>query len=132
MRRCSMKWSALLLIAVAGLAAYWYSRRGNSQSGLEAGAGDAYRLQASAGNDRPQPPVTAASTSAPRPGQGGILQEAANTASGKRYEEAADQLEAKAAALAEARKEADQAAARLSGRADEALASVQSAATMPS
>lgn len=124
-----MKWSVLLLLLAGGLAAFWYSRRGNSRSALQAGSGEAYRLQASAGNhDRPQAPTMASSSSAPRPGQGGILQEAADTASGKRYEEAADQLEAKAADLAKARKEAEQAAARLSGHADEALANVQAAA----
>jgi len=60
------------------------------------------------------------------------LQGAADTASGKRYEEAADQLEAKAADLAEARKDAERAAARLSGQAEDALANVQAAATMKS
>ena len=127
-----MKWSIFLLILAAGLVAFWYSRRGNNQAGLPAGTSDAYRPQASAGNERPQAPVMASSSSAHRPGQGGFLQEAADTASGKRYEEAADQLEAKTADLAAARKEAEQAAARLSGHADEALASVQAAATMQS
>ncbi len=125
-----MKWSVLLLVLAAGVAAFWYSRRGNSRSALEGGTGDAYRLQASAGSERPQAPGAASSTPAHRRGQSSILQEAADTASGKRYEEAADQIEAKAADLAEARREAEQAAARLSGQADEALAGVQAAATM--
>jgi hypothetical protein len=73
----------------------------------------------------------ASSTSARKTQQGGILQEAADTASGKQYEEAADQLAAKAADLAEARRDAEQAAARLPGRAGEALESVK-AATMHS
>jgi large subunit ribosomal protein L17 len=127
-----MKWSVLLLVLAAGVAAFWYSRRANSRSALGGGGSDAYRLQASAGNDRPQGPVAASSAPAHRPGQSSILQEAADTASGKRYEEAADQIEAKAAALAEARKEAERSAARLSGQADEALANVQAAATMKS
>jgi large subunit ribosomal protein L17 len=127
-----MKWSVLLLVLAAGLAAFWYSRRGNSRSGLQSGTADAYPLQARTGNDQSQGSATASSSPASRPEPGRLLQEVADTASGKRYGDAAEQIEAKTADLATARKEAEEAAARLSGRAGEALASVQAAATMKS
>ena len=61
-------------------------------------------------------------------GSGGMLQAAADSAAGLRYEKATDELERQTAELAAARAEADRAAARLTGEVDEALAAVQAAA----
>jgi hypothetical protein len=58
----------------------------------------------------------------------GLLQTAADTASGKEYETATGQLNEMTARLASAREESDRAAARLAGRADAALAAVDAAA----
>jgi hypothetical protein len=58
----------------------------------------------------------------------GLLQAAADTASGKEYETATGQLNEMTARLASARQESDRAAARLAGRADAALAAVDAAA----
>jgi hypothetical protein len=59
---------------------------------------------------------------------GDLLQEAADRASGLRYERAADRLDAMTADLAEARAEADRVAARQAGRVGAAHAAVQAAA----
>jgi hypothetical protein len=59
---------------------------------------------------------------------GGLLQEAADTAAGREYERATGELDEMTAELAAARRDADREAARIAGRAGEALASVQAAA----
>ena len=65
-----MKWSALLLVLAAGLAVFWYSRRGNSRSEVPGSASDAYRLQAPPSNQhRSQGSIPPSSTSTPRPEQ---------------------------------------------------------------
>jgi len=57
-----------------------------------------------------------------------LFQEAADSAAGLPYERATDQMEGMTADLARARRDAEREAARLAGRASDALASIQAAA----
>ena len=124
----------ILLAVIAVLVIIWYlwkestgasSRRtGDQARRLEARVADHTSLTASAST------TTSARDNAPGLAERrtGLFQEAADSAAGKRYERAADQMEGLTADLAKARKDANQAAERLASRVSEALASIQAAA----
>lgn len=110
----------VVLIVVVVVAVAWYLWRKNAQSAERKRADDARWQQAASEAER----APAAKTKR----DSGLLQTAADTASGKEYATATEQLNEMTARLAAAREEADRAAARLAGRADSALAAVQAAA----
>ena len=109
----------VVLIVVVVVAVAWYLRQQNAKSATRRADNTRWR-QAAGDADR----APAGRTASDR----GLLQAAADTASGKEYETAAGQLNEMTARLATAREEADQAASRLAGRADAALAAVEAAA----
>jgi hypothetical protein len=111
----------IVVIVVVVIAIAWYIWQQNTRSAERKRAADARWQQTP-----DEPERTAASHSAR---EGGLLQAAADTASGKEYEAATEQLNEMTDRLAAAREQADREAARLAGRADLALASVQAAAS---
>ena len=127
-----------LLFVIAVIAIIWYLRKQSAQAAEQRKVDEFRRLQAAAAEaDRAERvSLTAAAPAAtvqvdePGPAERGrgLLQDAAETASGQRYGVAADRMEAMTADLERARQDADRAARRLAGRADEALASIQAAA----
>ena len=127
-----------LLFVIAVIAIIWYLRKQSAQAAELRKVDEFRRLQAAAAEaDRAERvSLTAAAPAAtvrvdePGPAERGrgLLQDAAETASGQRYGVAADRMEAMTADLERARQDADRAARRLAGRADEALASIQAAA----
>ena len=124
----------ILLVVIAVLVIIWYMRKESAGAStqrtddqsrrLEAPDADRASLTASA------PPATSTRTAAPGLAErgAGLFQEAADSAAGRRYERAADQMEGITADLARARQDADLAAERLASRASHALASIQAAA----
>jgi hypothetical protein len=117
-----------VLAIIAVIAIIWYLRKQNAQAAEQRKIDEFRRLQAAAASqDRAALAADAAPVMATGRA-GGLLQEAADTAAGKEYERATDELDEMTADLAAARQDAEREAARLAGRADEALASVQAAA----
>jgi hypothetical protein len=122
----------ILLAVIAVIVAVWYIWKENSRS---RGLGDpASRRQDSLANrvseSRSAPTGTPTRTAEPGIGErgAGLFQEAADSAAGLRYERAADELKGMTSDLAKARQDAERAAERLAGRANQALASIQAAA----
>ncbi|MDQ3225269.1 MAG: hypothetical protein M3Q50_01375 [Chloroflexota bacterium] len=110
-----MNWWLIGMVIVVAIAIIWYVRQ-----------------QAKAANQRQVDANTAeadrADNARPVKKSGGLLQEATNIASGQSYERAAGEIGEMTAELAQARRDAELAAARLSNQAGEALAAVQAAA----
>jgi hypothetical protein len=123
-------WLILLAIVVV-VAVVIYTRRQSARDAEQRKIDETRRTQAQvAAADRAvmaasEPP--AQSGIAPASGRG-LLQEAADRAAGLPYERAVDQIEMQTSELARAREDAERAAARLSDRAEQALAAVQAAA----
>jgi hypothetical protein len=125
-----------LLVIIAIIAIIWYLRKQNAQAAEQRKVDEFRRLQAaSAEAERAERASLAATAPAPRVDEPspvergrGFLETAANTASGERYERAAEEMEELSAELERAMQDADRAAQRLTGHADEAIASIQAAA----
>ena len=124
----------ILLVVVAVLVIIWYMRKERAGDSTQRTDDQSRRLEASDAS-RVSTTVSASPTTSTRSAEpglaergAGLFQEAADSAAGLRYERAADQMEGITADLAKARQDADQAAARLAGRASDALASIQAAA----
>jgi hypothetical protein len=120
----------VVLVLIAVVAIIWFLRK-ESAKAEEQRKVDEFRRLRDAADAQDRAAMDASAVEAPaRPAarSGDLLQEAADRASGLRYERAADRLDAMTADLAEARAEADHAAARQAGRAGAALAAVQAAA----
>lgn len=121
----------VILAIIAVIAIVVYLRRQSAKDAEQRKIDEFRQMQAkAAAADR-----AAAAASAPpappamAPASGlGLLQEAADRATGLPFERAADQIESQTTELARARQEAEHAAARLSDRADQALAAIQAAA----
>jgi hypothetical protein len=119
----------VILVVIAVIAIIWFLRKESAKAEEQRKIDEFRRLREAAdAQDRAAVAATAAAAPARPASSGGLLQEAANTASGLRYEQAADRLDAMTADLAEARADADRAAARQAGRAGTVLAAVQAAA----
>jgi len=127
----------VVLVVIAVIAIIWYLRKESEKSAEQRKVDEFRRLQAAA-NEADRASLTAAATApaapprASRPGLAergaGLFQEAADSAAGRQYEKAADQMEEMTADLAAARRDAERAAEQLASRAAEALASIQAAA----
>ena len=123
-----MNWWLILLVAVVALAIVWYIQQQNARA-AQRQADDRRRLQGQGqaamdhadAEERTALAEASARMDSARPVKqgGGLLQEAADAASGRDYERAAGQLGETTAELA---------AERLASRASEALAAVQAAA----
>lgn len=138
-----MDWWQVILVVIAAIALIAIIRnlRKQSAQAAEQRKVDEFRqLQArAAAADRAEQAALAAAAAPAAPilvdeptsveRSRGFLQDAADTASGHHYERAASAMDEAAAELEQARREADRAAQRLAGRADEALASIQAAAS---
>ena len=127
-----------VLFVIAVIAIIWYLRKQSARAGEGRKVDELRRLQSQAAEtDRAERELLAAAPPAPilvaEPGPAergrGFLQEAADTAAGQHYERAAGAMDEAAAELERARLEADRAAKRLAERAEEALASIQAAAS---
>jgi hypothetical protein len=123
----------VLLVVIGVIVVIWYLRKESAGVGARRNDNRSRRLQppdAAGGPLNSSRTATAARAAEAGPaGRGaGLFQEAADSAAGLHYERAADQMEGITADLANARQDAEQAAARLANRASEALASVQAAA----
>jgi hypothetical protein len=119
----------VLLVIIAVIAIIWYLRKENAKAAEQRKVDEFRRLRAEAdAQDRAAASIAAATDTRPEPRGGGLLQQAADTASGKRFETATGELEEMAAGLAAARQQAERDAERLHDRADDALAAVQAAA----
>ena len=130
----------VIIFIIAVIAIIWYLRKQSAQAAEQRKVDDFRQMQAKAADaDRaeraslaataaPAAPVSAEEPSAAERGRG-VLQDAAATASGEDYERATGEMDAAAADLERARQDADLAAQRLAGRTDEALASIQAAAS---
>ena len=127
----------VILFAVAVIAVIWYARKQSARAAQGRKVDEHRRLQANAAEtDRtareslaaPDAPIRVAEPG-PADRRRGFLQDAADTAAGQHYERAASALDEAAAELERARMEADRAAQRLASRADEALSSIQAAAS---
>jgi hypothetical protein len=125
----------ILLVVIAVLVVIWYMRKGSAGGSAQRTVDPSRRIEGpEAGRvstTATAPPATSTRTAAPGlPERGtGLFQEAADSAAGLRYERAADQMEGLTADLVKARQDADQAAGRLAGRASDALASIEAAAS---
>jgi hypothetical protein len=113
----------VLLFIVAVIAIIWYLRQQSAAANEQRKVDEFRRLQAKANESERATPVAGRGT--------GLLQEAADRATGKPYEAATDRIETLTADLAAARQDADVAARRLAGQASEALASIETAAAAP-
>jgi hypothetical protein len=121
----------IIVVIIAVIAVIWYLRQQNAKAAEQRKVDEFRRVRSAAdAQDRAAVSATAAGAAAEtaRPVRPGLLQEAADTATGREYEKAAGELEEMTADLARAREDADRAAARLAARADEALVAVQAAA----
>ena len=124
----------ILLVIIAVLVIIWYMRKESAGASTQRTDDQSHRLGAPDA-DRASLTASASTRTSPRddePGLAergaGLFQDAADSAAGRRYERAADQMEGITADLAKARQDADQAAQRLASRASDALASIQAAA----
>jgi hypothetical protein len=115
----------VLLAVVAVIAIVVYMRRQSAKDAEQRKIDEFRQMQAKVAMAASEPP--AQSGVAPASGRG-LLQEAADRAAGLPYEQAADRIETQTSELARARADAERAAARLSDRAEQALAAVQAAA----
>jgi hypothetical protein len=115
----------LIVLLVILVIAFILYRRNEQIKAAERDRFEALRPLPAPASPSVRPIATASESSA---GNGGRLQDAADTALGVGLDKTADQMEEMTAGLAAARHEADLAAASLARRADEALASVQAAA----
>jgi hypothetical protein len=120
----------VILVVIAVIAIIWFLRKESAKAEEQRKVDEFRRLRDAAdAQDRAARDASVAPAPARPVARGGDpLQEAADRASGLRYEHAADQLDAMTADLAEARAEADRVAARQAGRVGAALAAVQAAA----
>jgi hypothetical protein len=117
----------ILLVVVAVMGIIWYMWKGSA--GEEPSEGQR-RGRRAPGADSASPTATQARVTEPGHSERGtgLFQEAADSAAGLPYERATDQIEGMTADLAQARRDAELAAARLANRTDDALASIQAAA----
>jgi hypothetical protein len=127
----------VVLVVIAVIAIIWYLRNESAKTAEQRKADEFRRLQAAASEaDRASLTAAASAPAAPTRAAGpglaergaGLFQEAADSATGRQYEKAADQMEEMTADLAAARRDAERAAEQLASRAAEALASIQAAA----
>jgi hypothetical protein len=124
----------ILLVIIAVLVVIWYLRKESGGASPRRTDDQARRLEALLAGRASRTAAASTTTSVrdDEPGlterRAGLFQEAADSAAGKRYERAADQMEGLTADLAKARQDADQAAERMASRVSEALASIQAAA----
>jgi hypothetical protein len=127
----------ILVVIVAVIAIIVYLRRQSAKAAEQRKIDEFRRLQSAAAAQDQAALATEsvaaatairADTARPAGRAEGLLQEAADVASGKEYEQATGELDAMTAELAAARRDADRAAARLTGQASEAMASIQAAA----
>lgn len=120
-----------VLAVIALIAIIVYLRRQSAKTAEQQKLDEFRQMQAkAAAADRAAVAASAPPASAdvaPAAGRG-LLQEAADRAAGLPHERATDQIETQTSELARAREEAERAAARLSDRAEQALAGVQAAA----
>ncbi|MCC7023379.1 MAG: hypothetical protein IT338_11155 [Thermomicrobiales bacterium] len=145
-----MSWWIILLIVIVLIAIVWYLWRENARAAQRRKADEARRLEAAAGRaagvaaatagTAPAVSTAAADVAARRERAaeaaalesqevgGGRLQDAVEAASGERLQRAAGQMDELTAELARSRREAEQAAQRLSRQAEETLAAMQTAA----
>ena len=115
-------WVPIIVVAVIALVVYL--RRQSAKAEEQRKVDEFRQLQAKVNAEDRARAVAAA----PAAG-GGLLQDAADRAAGKRYEQATGALEEQASELTRARQEAERAADRLADRAEEAMAAVQAAAS---
>jgi hypothetical protein len=127
----------VLVIVVAAIAIIWYlrqertraadPRRNDRSRRIAAEAPGAERASAAAG-PRSNEAKASAAEAGPAAEGAGLFQDAAGAAAGLPYERAVDQMEKMTANLADARRDAERAAARLADRATEAIEAIQAAA----
>ncbi len=118
-----MRWLLILLVIIAIAAIIWYMRQSSERAAAERRRDEQQRLQAATPAARPSLPAAAPVAKAE-----GLLEHAAETASGVEYERATEEMERLTAELEAARTEADRTAARIEQQAREAMAVIQEAA----
>jgi hypothetical protein len=119
----------VILAIIAVIAIVWYLRKESTKDAEQRKVDEFRRLRAAAdAEDRAAASAAVAEGTRDVGRGGGLLQQAADTASGKRFETATGQLEEMTAGLAAARQQAEREAQQLLRRADETLAAVQAAA----
>jgi hypothetical protein len=125
-----------VLVVIAIIFIIWYLRKQSAQAAEQRKVDELRRLQAAATEAERAERASLAATAAPARVDAptpvergrGFLETAADTASGERYERATEEMEEMSAELDRAMQDADRAAQRLTGHADEAIASIQAAA----
>lgn len=126
------QWLIWVILVIVAIAIIWFFWNRNQESKAAAERAEVDRRRAAASAARTAAAAPRAATPAP-PAEPRIervesrLQDAADTAMGTELPEETARIEAAAAELARARREADAAAARLSAQADATLAEVRQA-----